>query len=147
MFGSLACIEDAEEDTEERPNKHVPFEVVAPYEPTGDQPQAIRQLIQQLQGGDKFSVLKGITGTGKTYVMSHVIAKWRRPTLVLCHNKTLAAQLARELRSFLPKNSVELFVSYYNHYLPERSVNSVCIFSWALFIYAPVFLTDDYVLY
>ena len=96
-----------------------PFQVSAPYEPTGDQPQAIRQLTEQLKGGDRFSILQGITGTGKTFVMSHVIAQRGRPTLVLCHNKTLAAQLARELRSFLPHNAVELFVSYYNHYVPE----------------------------
>lgn len=96
-----------------------PFEVTAPYEPTGDQPEAIRQLIQQLEEGDKFSTLRGITGTGKTFVMSHVICHANKPTLVLCHNKTLAAQLARELRSFLKKNAVELFVSYYNYFKPE----------------------------
>lgn len=95
------------------------FEVTAPFAPQGDQPEAIKQLVQQLQEKDRFSCLQGITGTGKTLVMSHVIAQHGRPTLVLCHNKTLAAQLARELRSFLGKNAVELFVSYYNHYIPE----------------------------
>lgn len=95
------------------------FEVTAPYGPTGDQPQAIQQLVRQLEEGDPFSVLQGITGTGKTFVMSHVIASVNKPTLVLCHNKTLAAQLARELRNFLKKNAVELFVSYYNYYTPE----------------------------
>lgn len=95
------------------------FEVTAPFAPQGDQPEAIRQLVQQLQEKDRFSCLQGITGTGKTLVMSHVIAHHGRPTLVLCHNKTLAAQLARELRSFLGNNAVELFVSYYNHYIPE----------------------------
>ena len=101
-----------------------PFEVTAPYEPTGDQPEAIQQLIKQLAEGDEFSILRGITGTGKTFVMSHVIANVNKPTLVLCHNKTLAAQLVRELRSFLKNNAVELFVSYYNHYTPESFVEA-----------------------
>jgi len=112
-------------------NAESPFEVTAEFEPTGDQPEAIRKLLQQLRGGNhpnikgsRFSVLRGITGTGKTLVMSHLIAKHGKPTLVLCHNKTLAAQLARELRSFLGNNAVELFVSYYNHYVPE-SYNEV----------------------
>jgi excinuclease ABC subunit B len=101
------------------------FQVVAPYEPNGDQPQAIQELTRYLKDEDtKFCILKGITGTGKTFVMSHVLAKSQRPTLVLCHNKTLAAQLARELRSFLPYNAVELFVSYYNTYLPESYAES-----------------------
>ena len=100
------------------------FQVTAPYGPTGDQPHAIQQLMQQLQDGDKYSILRGITGTGKTFVMSHVIANWGRPTLLLCHNKTLAAQLARELRGFLSKNAVELFVSYYDHYVPESFVET-----------------------
>lgn len=101
-----------------------PFQVTAPYEPTGDQPQAIQQLVKQLREGDKYSILRGITGTGKTFVMSHVIAHHGKPTLVLCHNKTLAAQLARELRGFLSKNAVELFVSYYDHYVPESFVET-----------------------
>ncbi|CAJ1942476.1 unnamed protein product [Cylindrotheca closterium] len=100
------------------------FEVTAPYEPMGDQPEAIQQLMKQLEEGDRFSILRGITGTGKTFVMSHCIAKYGQPTLILCHNKTLAAQLARELRSFLGNNAVELFVSFYNHYIPE-SFNEV----------------------
>jgi len=100
------------------------FQVTAPYEPTGDQPQAIQQLMKQLKEGDRYSILRGITGTGKTFVMSHVIANWGRPTLVLCHNKTLAAQLARELRGFLSKNAVELFVSYYDHYVPESFIET-----------------------
>lgn len=98
------------------------FRVTAKYSATGDQPQAIERLTQQLQQGDKFSVLRGITGTGKTFVMSHVIANIGKPCLVLCHNKTLAAQLARELRSFLSENAVELFVSYYNMYRPEAYI-------------------------
>lgn len=100
------------------------FPITAPYEPTGDQPAAIAQLLQQIDQGDRFSILQGITGTGKTLVMSHVIAGCGRPTLVLCHNKTLAAQLARELRSFLGRSAVELFVSYYNHYVPESFVET-----------------------
>ena len=104
-------------------NKNL-FEVTANYEPAGDQPKAIEQLTRQIREGDKYSVLRGITGTGKTFVMSHVIANIGKPTLVLCHNKTLAAQLARELRSFLSKNAVELFVSYYNHYVPESFVET-----------------------
>lgn len=100
------------------------FRVTAKYTPTGDQPEAIAQLTHQLQRGDRFSILRGITGTGKTLVMAHLIANHGRPTLVLCHNKTLAAQLARELRSFLGDNAVELFVSYYNHYVPESFVEA-----------------------
>ena len=100
------------------------FIVTAPYEPTGDQPQAIDRLTAQVLRGDKFSILRGITGTGKTNVMAHTIARLGRPTLVLCHNKTLAAQVARELRACLSKNHVQLFVSYYNHYVPE-SFNEV----------------------
>jgi excinuclease ABC subunit B len=95
------------------------FQVTAPYSPTGDQPQAIQRLVEQVERGDKYSILRGITGTGKTLVMAHTIARLGKPALVLCHNKTLAAQLARELRSCLSKNHVQLFVSYYNHYVPE----------------------------
>ena len=86
------------------------FQVTSPYEPTGDQPQAIDALVKQVQRGDKYSVLRGCTGTGKTMVMAHTIAKIGKPTLVLCHNKTLAAQLARELKSCLKHNHVQLFV-------------------------------------
>jgi excinuclease ABC subunit B len=96
------------------------FVVTSKYQPAGDQPQAIAQLICQMkERKEKYNVLKGITGTGKTLVMSHIIAAIQRPTLVLCHNKTLAIQLARELQSCLKENAVELFVSYYNHYVPE----------------------------
>ena len=101
-----------------------PFEVTSKFEPSGDQPQAIEDLVRNIQGGERFSVLRGATGTGKTFVMGHAIARLNRPTLVLCHNKTLAAQLARELKSFLGNNAVELFVSYYNHYTPESYVES-----------------------
>lgn len=101
-----------------------PFQVTSKFEPSGDQPKAIEDLVRGIQEGERFSVLRGATGTGKTFVMGHTIARLNRPTLVLCHNKTLAAQLARELKSFLGKNSVELFVSYYNHYTPESYVES-----------------------
>ena len=100
------------------------FTVTSPYAPAGDQPQAIELLVKQISRGDRFSILRGITGTGKTNVMAHTIARLGRPTLVLCHNKTLAAQLARELRSHLSTNHVQLFVSYYNTYVPE-SYNEV----------------------
>jgi excinuclease ABC subunit B len=100
------------------------FEVTSPYQPMGDQPQAIDRLVKQVQRGDKYSILRGATGTGKTFCMAHTIARVGKPTLVLCHNKTLAAQLARELRSCFKKNHVHLFVSYYNHYVPE-SYNEV----------------------
>jgi excinuclease ABC subunit B len=100
------------------------FEVTAKFDPMGDQPEAIKQLLKQIEEGDRFSILRGITGTGKTLVMSHVIANHGTPTLVLCHNKTLAAQLTRELRAFLGKSAVELFVSYYNHYVPESFVET-----------------------
>eukprot|EP00536_Pseudo-nitzschia_multiseries_P006118 jgi/Psemu1/296136/fgenesh1_pm.126_\ len=93
--------------------------VTSPYTPTGDQPGAIDRLVEQVLRGDRYNVLRGITGTGKTFVMAHTLARWNRPALILCHNKTLAAQLARELRSLLQKNQVHLFVSYYNHYVPE----------------------------
>jgi RecG-like helicase len=95
------------------------FQITAPFSPTGDQPQAIQQLVQQVQQGDRYSILRGCTGTGKTLVMAHAICQLGRPALVLCHNKTLAAQLARELRACFSKNHVQLFVSYYNHYVPE----------------------------
>mmetsp|Transcript_34862 Transcript_34862/g.75560 ORF Transcript_34862/g.75560 Transcript_34862/m.75560 type:complete len:1356 (+) Transcript_34862:124-4191(+) len=101
------------------PGSSLPFEVTSRFEPSGDQPQAIEKLIKNIEEGDRFSVLRGVTGSGKTYVLGHTIARLNRPTLVICHNKTLAAQVARELKSFLGNNAVELFVSYYNHYTPE----------------------------
>ena len=123
---STASLESTTDSNSERSR---PFQVTSSYEPTGDQPLAIQQLVKQVREGDKFSILQGITGTGKTFVMSHVIAHCNRPTLVLCHNKTLAAQLARELRSFFQHNSVELFVSYYNSYIPEYFVETTGTYS------------------
>ena len=92
-----------------------PFELTSNFEPSGDQPQAIDDLVRNIQDGERFSVLRGATGTGKTFVMGHAIARLNRPTLVLCHNKTLAAQLARELKSFLGNNAVDLCSSSLTH--------------------------------
>ncbi|KAK4537592.1 hypothetical protein CDCA_CDCA13G3617 [Cyanidium caldarium] len=98
------------------------FQLQAPFAPTGDQPEAIEQVVQSLTDR-RFVALKGATGTGKTFVMANVIARTGRPTLVLAHNKTLAAQLFRELRTFFPDNAVQYFVSYYDYYLPEAYVS------------------------
>ncbi|MGL6140325.1 MAG: DEAD/DEAH box helicase family protein, partial [Planktothrix sp.] len=96
-----------------------PFKLHAPFEPLGDQPQAIAQLTDNIQSGQPFSTLLGATGTGKTFTIASVIEKIGRPTLVLAHNKTLAAQLCNEFRSFFPENAVEYFISYYDYYQPE----------------------------
>src|SRR5919202_470391 len=98
------------------------FKLVSPFKPTGDQPQAIEKLTQGLQRGDKFQTLLGATGTGKTFVMANIIQHVQRPTLVIAHNKTLAAQLYSEFREFFPHNAVEYFVSYYDYYQPEAYV-------------------------
>ena len=100
------------------------FKLVAPYQPTGDQPQAIETLAQGILNGDKAQTLLGVTGSGKTFTMANVIAKVNRPTLVLAHNKTLAAQLCTEFREFFPENAVEYFVSYYDYYQPEAYIPS-----------------------
>jgi excinuclease ABC subunit B len=97
----------------------VDFQLVAPFKPTGDQPQAIEKLVEGLSRGSKHQVLLGATGTGKTYSVSEVIARVGKPTLVLAHNKTLAAQLYSEFRDFFPENAVEYFVSYFDYYQPE----------------------------
>ena len=94
------------------------------YQPTGDQPQAIDQLTQGVLRGDKFQSLMGVTGSGKTFTMANVIANLNRPTLILAHNKTLAAQLCTEFREFFPENAVEYFVSYYDYYQPEAYIPS-----------------------
>jgi excinuclease ABC subunit B len=98
------------------------FELVSDFEPKGDQPQAIAELSAGLERGDKHQVLLGVTGSGKTFTVASVIAKLNRPTLVLAHNKTLAAQLYQEFKSFFPRNAVEYFVSYYDYYQPEAYV-------------------------
>ena len=100
------------------------FKLVAPYAPTGDQPEAIEQLVAGIQRGDKEQTLLGVTGSGKTFTMANVIAQVNKPTLVLAHNKTLAAQLCSEFREFFPENAVEYFVSYYDYYQPEAYIPS-----------------------
>ena len=99
-----------------------PFELVAPYRPAGDQPEAIARLVEGVQDGLSFQTLLGVTGSGKTFTMANVIAQLGRPALVLAPNKTLAAQLYAEMREFFPKNAVEYFVSYYDYYQPEAYV-------------------------
>ena len=98
------------------------FELVAPYAPTGDQPEAIAKLTEGIEKGFKEQVLLGVTGSGKTFTMANIIANINRPTLVLAHNKTLAAQLCSEFREFFPNNAVEYFVSYYDYYQPEAYI-------------------------
>ncbi len=100
------------------------FKLVAPYEPAGDQPQAIEKLVQGLREGKKHQVLLGVTGSGKTFTIANVIAQVQRPTLVISHNKTLAAQLYAEFKSFFPYNAVEYFVSYFDYYQPEAYIPS-----------------------
>jgi excinuclease ABC subunit B len=98
------------------------FKIVSDYKPTGDQPQAIETLCQGLTKGDRLQTLLGVTGSGKTFTIANVIEKVQRPTLVLAHNKTLAAQLCSEFKEFFPDNCVEYFVSYYDYYQPEAYV-------------------------
>ncbi|MEJ5305339.1 MAG: excinuclease ABC subunit UvrB [Ignavibacteria bacterium] len=98
------------------------FKLVTNLKPTGDQPEAIRQLVEGIKRGEKFQTLLGVTGSGKTFTISHVIAQVNKPTLVLSHNKTLAAQLYGEFKSFFPENAVEFFISYYDYYQPEAYV-------------------------
>ncbi|MEO8636246.1 MAG: excinuclease ABC subunit UvrB [Gemmatimonadales bacterium] len=104
------------------------FQVVAPFEPAGDQPRAIAQLTEGLKRGDKYQTLLGVTGSGKTMTLAHAIANYGKPTLILSHNKTLAAQLYGEMRQFLPHNAVEYFVSYYDYYQPEAYVPSTDVY-------------------
>lgn len=99
-----------------------PFKVVSPFEPSGDQPEAIDRLAAGFLAGDKYQTLKGVTGSGKTFTMAKIIEKVQRPTLIISHNKTLSAQLYREFKSFFPDNAVEYFVSYYDYYQPEAYV-------------------------
>ncbi|MDR2782991.1 MAG: DEAD/DEAH box helicase family protein, partial [Treponema sp.] len=95
------------------------FEVVSPFEPAGDQGEAIAALIAGIKSGDRFQTLQGVTGSGKTFTMAKVIEAAQMPTLIVSHNKTLAAQLFREFKGFFPYNAVEYFVSYYDYYQPE----------------------------
>ncbi|MCI9273469.1 MAG: excinuclease ABC subunit UvrB [Clostridiales bacterium] len=98
------------------------FKLVSPYKPTGDQPQAIAKLVEGIKKGDREQTLLGVTGSGKTFTMANIIAQVQRPTLILAHNKTLAAQLCSEFREFFPESSVEYFVSYYDYYQPEAYI-------------------------
>ena len=102
--------------------KNRSFHVVAPFDVSGDQGQAIEQLSRGIEQGDRAQTLKGVTGSGKTFTMAKIIERINRPTLVLSHNKTLAAQLYREFKSFFPDNAVEYFVSTYDYYQPEAYV-------------------------
>src|SRR6187549_885715 len=95
------------------------FKLTSQYKPTGDQPEAIRQLVEGVNGGENYQTLLGVTGSGKTFSIANVIHQTQKPTLVLSHNKTLAAQLYGEFKQFFPNNAVEYFVSYYDYYQPE----------------------------
>ncbi len=113
---------DAQPTPRPKPGEGRPFELVSDFEPAGDQPQAIRELVDGLNGGEKNQVLLGVTGSGKTFTIAHAIAQVARPALILAPNKTLAAQLYAEMKEFFPHNAVEYFVSYYDYYQPEAYV-------------------------
>ncbi len=98
------------------------FNLVSDYPPQGDQPQAIKKVVEGIRKGYKYQTLLGVTGSGKTFTMANVIQKIQLPTLVISHNKTLAAQLCSEFRRFFPDNAVEYFVSYYDYYQPEAYI-------------------------
>ena len=100
------------------------FELQSEFSPTGDQPAAITQLVEGLKKGNESQTLLGVTGSGKTFTIANVIKKVNRPTLILSHNKTLAAQLFSELKQFFPNNAIEYFVSYYDYYQPEAYIPS-----------------------
>src|SRR5262245_60797919 len=104
------------------------FKVEAPFNPAGDQPQAIAKLTEGLIRKERYQTLLGVTGSGKTLTLAHMLANYGKPTLVLSHNKTLAAQLYGELRQFLPANAVEYFVSYYDYYQPEAYVPATDVY-------------------
>ena len=103
-------------------NNQGTFRLVSPFQPTGDQPEAIAKLVEGIKRGDREQTLLGVTGSGKTFTMANVIAQVNRPTLVLAHNKTLTAQLCSEFKEFFPHNAVEYFVSYYDYYQPEAYI-------------------------
>ena len=98
------------------------FQLHSKFKPTGDQPEAIKQLFEGIVEGEKYQTLLGVTGSGKTFTVANVVEKINRPTLVLAHNKTLAAQLYSEFKQFFPENAVEYFVSYYDYYQPEAYI-------------------------
>ena len=99
-----------------------PFKIVSEFKMTGDQPQAVDLLVEGVNRGDRYQTLLGVTGSGKTFTMANVVERVQRPTLVIAHNKTLAAQLATEFKEFFPENAVEYFVSYYDYYQPEAYI-------------------------
>ena len=107
----------------------MPFQLVSDYSPAGDQPNAIEELTEGLRSGSRFQTLLGVTGSGKTFTMANVIQNVDRPTLIMSHNKTLAAQLFGEFRGFFPENSVGYFVSYYDYYQPEAYLPAKCVLS------------------
>ena len=98
------------------------FEVVSDYEPAGDQPTAIKALSDSIKAGNQYNTLLGVTGSGKTYTIAKVIEATQKPTLIMTHNKTLAAQLYSEFKQFFPNNHVEYFISYYDYYQPEAYI-------------------------
>ncbi len=98
------------------------FKLVSKFKPAGDQPKAIKEIIESIKTGNRYQTLLGVTGSGKTFTISKVIEQYGRPTLVISHNKTLAAQLYKELKETFPKNAVHYFVSYYDYYQPEAYI-------------------------
>ena len=100
----------------------LPFRVNSPYQPEGDQPKAIKTLSKSIKEGNKYQTLLGVTGSGKTYTMAKIIEETQKPTLIMTHNKTLAAQLYSEFKEFFPQNHVEYFISYYDYYQPEAYI-------------------------
>ena len=98
------------------------FKIKSDYTPQGDQPEAIRQLVESIRAGNRYQTLHGVTGSGKTFSMANVIQELQRPALIISHNKTLAAQLYSEFKAFFPGNAVEYFVSYYDYYQPEAYI-------------------------
>ena len=104
------------------------FELISDFKPTGDQPKAISQLVKSINNKEKSQVLLGVTGSGKTFTMANVISKINRPTLILSHNKTLAAQLYGELKQFFPNNAIEYFISYYDYYQPEAYIPTTNVY-------------------
>lgn len=104
------------------------FELVSEYKPTGDQPQAIEELVRGFKEGNQCQTLLGVTGSGKTFTMANVIQQLNKPTLIIAHNKTLAAQLYGEFKEFFPENAVEYFVSYYSKFLKQGFLYFFCHF-------------------
>ena len=103
------------------------FKIESSFKPRGDQPEAIKNITASLNSGDSYTTLLGITGSGKTFTMANVIQSVQRPTLIMSHNKTLAAQLYGEMKQLFPKNAVEYFVSYYDYYTPEAYLSLIHI--------------------